>query len=1609
MEDLIGQSFGKYKLFGHLGTGGMARVFKAYQSTLDRYVALKVMHNYLAEDEEFVARFRQEATAVARLRHPHIIKVHDFDIVNNQLYYMVMEYVDGPTLKEELLTRQIMDTHFRLSEVLQIMISLGSAVDYAHARGMIHRDIKPANIMFTSDGHIILTDFGIVRMVGATYNTNTGFLAGTPAYMSPEQGRGERGHHYSDIYALGIVLFELLAGKPPFDSDTPLGLIKQHVEMPPPPISMFNQDVPIELEAVLQKALAKEPEDRYHTAYEFTKALQNACDIPTEIIHKLPPINTVALPKETADPSSPITPVLPSMETAVSTSPYRGLFAFGEEDSPYFFGRETFTEQLIDAVQNQSMVAVVGPSGSGKSSVVHAGLLPHLRQNANWTIAVMRPGGDPFQSLAAACVGQLEPSISQTQQLTRTGELANALRDESVHFPEVVNKIIQQKAQTISGQHRFLLIVDQFEEIYTLCQDRDLRRQFLDELLDLVDIQRFWLESTFTLVLTLRTDFLGRALRYRPFADALQGTDVKLGPMNRRELGSAIASPANRNGLGFETGLVARILDDVGDEPGNLPLLEFALHSLWENRDSDRLSHTAYEKIGEVEGALARYADSIYELMSQSEKTSARQIFIQMVRPGSGTEDTRRLATRDELGEENWKLVRQLADARLVVTSRNAHGQETVEVVHEALIRGWGLLRDWMDEDRTFRSWQERLRNSLEQWSIANEDEGALLRGLPLTEAEGWMADRRDFLSQGELAYIQKSINLRNKERAYQLQAEEEQRFIKEQERAERQRAEENARRAEDNARYARRLTWLSGALVIVMIIALISAFSAARSSQAANDSALTAVANEKAAEEALQIAEEARATSDANAQLLATAQSIAAEEAEAARSSEADAIEAREEAESFADDLAVAVEDAQVNEEEANLARQDAEQLARLAITSELAAAAKSQLTSDPQLALLLALESTNITLSVDEETPASAQDALYQALLASHLRFSLSGHTDQLTTVAFSPDGGRIATAGRDQTAKVWDAETGQELFNLSDHTRTITSIAFSPDGNMLATGGEDGFVILWNMETGGRLSVLNGNSAVRDLAFNPAGDRLATVNADQTVRIWSIKARDSLFKLFDHRVELTAVTYNPDGSRFATVGADSRVVIWNSDTGSPLTSIDILISNGEEGDPINELAISSDGSRLITAHESGVARLWNAETNEFLMRLTGHTSALTDVNFNPEGDRIITASLDGTAKVWETESGKALFTLIGHGGGITAVTYSPDGSKIATASQDATARVWNAVSGFELTILSGHREPVRDIAFNADGSIAATGGEDKTARVWDSSTGTEIQQFADHNGIIHAVDVNSEGTLLATANEDFNVRLWDLNTRAVQFLEHQAPVYDVEFHQDDILLATASGTAGRIWNLGTMQVDSRFEHENNIRTLAFHPEESQIAIGDETGVVVVWDIASETAVLTLNGHNGRINDLSFNLDGTQLVSASADGTAILWDIETGEILQTYAEHSGAVWGVTFNQDGIQIATSSADRSVKLWAIDNSQSHLTFLNHTSTVHAVAFHPEEDLLGTASADRTAHLNPLDNIKKLFERGMDMRERSLSNDECNQFLHGEPCITSTPP
>jgi ABC-type dipeptide/oligopeptide/nickel transport system ATPase component len=419
----------------------------------------------------------------------------------------------------------------------------------------------------------------------------------------------------------------------------------------------------------------------------------------------------------------------------VPPCPYRGLFAFGEEDADLFFGREQFTQDLLTASKRKPLVGVVGPSGSGKSSVVFAGLVPQLRQDPNltWQIVSFRPGNNPFEALAAALtssigeglslpsrqgenpnkyINQINQNQNQNSKLNARRlielELEIALRQDNKALYKIIESFVQQNPKT-----RLVLIADQFEELYTLCPEEE-RQGVLDALLNAVR-----LAPAFTLVLTLRADFYGHALSYRPFSDALQGAVLNLGPMSREELQAAIEQPATQMQVRLEKELTKKLIHAGEGQSGRLPLLEFALTQLWSKQTDGWLTHEGYEEIGGVEEALAIHAEALYAQLSEVDRSRGQRVFMQLVRLGEGVEATRRLATRDEVKSENWDLVMRLADARLVVTNCNeSSGEETVEIVHEALIRSWGRLEQWIQVDGEFRYWQEQLRSAYQLWDF---------------------------------------------------------------------------------------------------------------------------------------------------------------------------------------------------------------------------------------------------------------------------------------------------------------------------------------------------------------------------------------------------------------------------------------------------------------------------------------------------------------------------------------------------------------------------------------------------------------------------------------------------------------------------------------------------------------------------------------------------------------------------------------------------------------------------------------------------------------------------------------------------------------------------
>jgi len=435
-------------------------------------------------------------------------------------------------------------------------------------------------------------------------------------------------------------------------------------------------------------------------------------------------------------------------ETFLTICPYRGLLYFREEDAPFFFGREAAITQLTSAVQQHNLVAVVGASGSGKSSVVRAGLVPALRKNREcvYEIATIVPTDRPIHALAAVLLPLLEPDLSETTRLIETNTLAEALLNRKAALRDIVDRVLAKQP----GTDRLLLIADQWEELFTLCKDDSARRCFIDNILEATA------KVKLRVVLTLRGDFFGRAITdYRPLSDRVQGAQVNLGPMKREELRLAIEEPARKVGLTFEAGLVDLILEQVGDEPGHLPLVEFVLRRLWEDRQGGQLHHAAYKAMGELQGAIARKAESLFSKLSHEDQRKVQQIFLRLVRPGEGEADTRRRATLGEVGAEEHHLAKQLADERLLVTSQvTGGGEETIEVSHEALIRHWDRLKGWVDADRRFLLWQQRLRIVVDQYEENHKSADLLLRGFPLTEALEWLNKRPDSFSQRERQFV---------------------------------------------------------------------------------------------------------------------------------------------------------------------------------------------------------------------------------------------------------------------------------------------------------------------------------------------------------------------------------------------------------------------------------------------------------------------------------------------------------------------------------------------------------------------------------------------------------------------------------------------------------------------------------------------------------------------------------------------------------------------------------------------------------------------------------------------------------------------------------------
>ncbi|MDX1414140.1 MAG: hypothetical protein R3293_08110, partial [Candidatus Promineifilaceae bacterium] len=1080
----------------------------------------------------------------------------------------------------------------------------------------------------------------------------------------------------------------------------------------------------------------------------------------------------------------------------------------------------------------------------------------------------------------------------------------------------------------------------------------------------------------------------------------------------------AIQEPARQLGVDMEESVLTAMVADVHGQPGALPLLQYALTELFDERQDHMMTFQAYQALGGVSGALALRAEELYKGLNAADQEAARQLFLRLVTLGEGTEDTRRRVLLTELGAIQTSEVSETSEVtnvldafgrfRLLTFDHDPVTREpTVEVAHEALLREWPRLREWLSQSRDDVRLQRLLAAAATEWALAGKDAGYLLRGSRLDLFENWAEESDLALTAEERNFLEASIIARR-----EREAEEEARRQQELETAQKLAATEKAR-AEEQAQAAGRLRqralFLTGALVIAAILAIAAIFFASQS----NVNAMTAAAEADQRATAQVVAEE-------EAQSRATAQALA-------EANESEALAQQATAEAEADFRATAEAQAAADRDAALQAQSEAELQTALTTSRELALASSTNLDQDPELSILLALQALEVQHTNQAET------ALHEAVRTSRLRSVFFPHDNGTKEAVFSPDGRRLATAGKDGLAKVLDVESGQELAVFTGHQEDwvfdpddnyVETIEFVPDGSRVASMGENGMLRIWDAESGEELLAINadfdvdffeGGGFAGGIAFTPDSARMARGFGDGSARVWDTTTGEEIITVKGHGVEPTIednygvsnVEFSPDGSRLVTTGMDAepKAIVWDINTGEQLTTLDRNASS------ISHARFSPDGALIATTETSSTSHIWDAATGELLQSFEHGRDG---IRFTPDGAALATAGTDGSVRIWDIASGEEIITLAGHPGGISSIDISPDGTQAVTVDgngnirisdlglahesftydvgylfltkviyspdvtrlatlggRDGTAHIWDASNGQKLLTLEGHQEWVGDIIYSSDGSLLATASDDGTARLWDAETGESLQIFAGHDDWVNMVALNPDDTLLATAGQDRKVIIWDIASGEI--------VHTLEPFEDSI------------WSI------------------RFSPDGSRLATGINhlDPRVRIWDVDSGQEILALTGHEHWVNDVVFTPDGSRILTTSGDGTARIWDADSGEELLFMTAPSEMRSG-DISPDGQLIVTGEVGGHIKLWDAATGNRLITLIeNAGGSITHVEFSPNGKRV-LANINRRGGNNglvmefilPLDELLGLAHSKV---TRSLTEEECRQYLHVDSC------
>ena len=1423
--DLRGEPLRGYRIVEQIGTGPLGAVHRAFEPQTERDVAIKVLYAAVANDSRFVRRFEKEARRIARLEHPHVVPLHDW-WREPDAAYLVMRLLRGGSLADRLGR-----AHVSSVSALHWAEQLGGALTAAHRQGVIHGDLRPGNVLFDAEDNAYVSDFAVAY--DPALDASDRLIDMDLRYLAPERRAGGPPSVPADIYAFGVVLAELFhAASQGVDGAA--------------------------LRAALERATSAAPADRPPSPTDLAAAVRRALLAP--------------------GPSEPVA------ERPMSThNPYKGLRAFEETDAPDFFGREDLVGLLVERLAEKGdasrLLALVGPSGSGKSSVVSAGLIPALRVGGvpgseEWFIATLNPGERPFDELEQALLGV---AIGESASVTEL--LASRLG-----LGPIVERILPLGTQ-------LLIFIDQFEELFTLVQDDVARQRFLDLIAATIGDQT----ARVRVVITLRADFYDRPLRHERFGRHLAARTQAVPPLTPEELERVIRQPAERAGLHLEQGLVARIVSEMSERPGALPLLQYTLSELWERRDGRSLSLHAYDASGGIMAAVGRRAEQLVRELDADGREVARQLFLRLVELGEGTPDTARRVPTSELQavatdrRRMEAVIESFARFRLLLFDRDPETREpTLELAHEALLRAWPRLQQWVDEARDDLRQQRRLAAAAAQWLEAGRDRSFVLTGGRLDQMQHWAASTRVLLAPAEQEYLAASLAEQQR-----LQAEEEQ------------------RQAQQVILERRAIGRLRALVVTLGLGALLagglSVFALSESQRAARE-ARVATAREVAG------AAVANLDVDPERSIL----------------------------------LALAAVD-HTRSADGTVLREAVEALHRAVVAS------RAVLTVHDEGGYLAWADSHDLgSIFVTQGPEDSGIVNVRNALTGDVLR-SWRAHDIDVNDVALSADGSLLATTGDDGRVRIWAPNTQTEVASLAGPAGgEVWGPSFSPDGSLLAANwsyeDEDtGVTRVLDVDTGETVLEIADLGTPWRTAFSPDGARLAVGFAGGPVAlVFDVGTGEELLGLEGHEGPLRDVAYSPDGRWIGTAAGDGTAKVWNAQTGV------LRFTLFGHGEGLTDLDWSSDSERLITGSLDGTAKVW--EISEAGPRELGSLGSqdlgggVGGVVFSPDGSRVITAQNgDHAVKVWDLSiAGDAEWlNLPAPAGALGGIAMSSASAELVASTADGSIAVWDLETARIRLEESQHREMVLAIEVSPDGSLIASAGIEGV-RVWSAATGElhysiPLAEDEEH-GWVQTVAWSPDGTLLATASVAGSVTIRDRggNEQAVLPEGPGVGVYAARFSPDGRLLATSVKHAeGERYDAALHHVSIwDWQTQSRVSTiptsslgLAFNPAGTLLVTSNvDGGYAEIWDLTSGESQGRLAGHTGTVGDAAWDPDTSRnwIATASNDATVRLWNATTGVNELVLRGHQAPVWQVRFSPDGSRLASISSDGTVRVWALD-------------------------------------------------------------------------------